>query len=141
MLPHTVIVDFAVALLLTSVACEVLAQLAEEDEFRVVATWTLVFGAGAAALSAISGYAAYDAAAPTGAAEALVLNHRNAGLVTLTAFAPAAVWRLIAGGRVPERNAGLYWLLIAVGTVSVVVTAYLGGSAVFRHGVGVILDG
>lgn len=140
MLPHTVIVDFAVALLLTSVASDLLAQLAEEDEFRVVATWTLVFGAAAAGLAAISGYAAYDAAAPTGPAEAVVLNHRNAGLLTLAAFVPAAIWRLAAGGRVPERLTGVYWCLVAMGTAAVVVTAYLGGSAVFRFGVGVVLD-
>ena len=70
-----------------------------------------------------------------------MINHRNAGLVTLAAFLPAAIWRLVAGGRVPDRLTALYWLLIGVGTAAVVVTAYLGGSAVFRYGVGVLLDG
>lgn len=139
MLPHTVIVDFAVALLLTSVAAELLARLADEDEFRVVATWTLVFGTVAAVLSALSGYAAYDDAAPTGVAEAVVLNHRNAGLVALTCFVPVASWRLALRGRWPERYATLYWLLTAIGTLAIVVTAYLGGTSVFRHGVGVTL--
>jgi uncharacterized membrane protein len=137
-LPHTLVVDFAVALLLTSVATDLLARLADDDEFRVVATWTLVFGAIAAILAAISGYAAYDDAAPTGAAEAVVLNHRNAGLVLVACFVPAAVWRLAAGGRPPTRFAGVYWTLVAIGTTAVVVAAYLGGNAVFRHGVGVL---
>jgi uncharacterized membrane protein len=137
-LPHTVVVDFAVALLLTSVITDLLARLADEDEFRVVATWTLVFGAVAAIFAAISGYAAYDDAAPTGVAEAVVLNHRNAGLALLACFVPAAIWRLASGGRPPARLAGLYWTLIAVGTAAVVVAAYLGGTAVFRHGVGVL---
>jgi uncharacterized membrane protein len=137
-LPHTVIVDFAVALLLTSVATDLLGKLAEEDEFRVVATWTLVFGAAAAMLAAISGYAAYDEAAPTGAAEAVVLNHRNAGLVILACFVPTAVWRLVLHGQRPRRAAGLYWTLTAIGSGAIVVAAYLGGNAVFRHGVGVL---
>lgn len=138
MLPHTVIVDFAVALLLTSVGADLLGKLAEEDEFRVVATWTLVFGSTAAILAAVSGYAAYDEAAPAGVAEAVVLNHRNAGLTTLACFVPAAAWRLVLRGHPPERYAAIYWGLVVIGAGAVVVTAYLGGTAVFRHGVGVL---
>ena len=102
MLPHTVVVDFAVALLLTSVGADVLSMLAEEDEFRVVATWTLVFGTGAAIFAALSGYAAYDDAAPTGLAEAVILNHRNAGLVTLACFVPASVMAATAARARPR---------------------------------------
>jgi len=138
LLPHTVVVDFAVALLLTSVGADVLSMLAEEDEFRIVATWTLVFGTGAAIFAALSGYAAYDDAAPTGLAEAVILNHRNAGLVTLACFVPAAAWRLLMRGHAPEKYAIAYWSLVTLGTCAVLVTAYLGGTAVFRHGVGVL---
>lgn len=138
MLPHTVVVDFAVALLLTSVGADLLCMLAEEDEFRIVATWTLVFGTVAAIFAAFSGYAAYDEAAPTGLAEAVILNHRNAGLVTLACFVPASAWRLMLRGHTPEKYAIGYWSLVALGTSAVVVTAYLGGAAVFRHGVGVL---
>jgi len=138
LLPHTVVVDFAVALLLTSVGADLLSKLAEEDEFRIVATWTLVFGAGAAIFAALSGYAAYDDAAPTGLAEAVVLNHRNAGLVTLACFVPASIWRLVLRGHAPEKYAIGYWSLVVLGTAAVLVTAYLGGTAVFRHGVGVM---
>lgn len=115
-----------------------LSILAEEDEFRIVATWTLVFGTGAAIFAALSGYAAYDDAAPTGLAEAVILNHRNAGLVTLACFVPATAWRLLLRGHLPEKNAAGYWSLVVLGTCAVVVTAYLGGTAVFRHGVGVM---
>lgn len=138
MLPHTVVVDFAVALLLTSVGADLLSMLAEEDEFRIVATWTLVFGTGAAIFAALSGYAAYDDAAPTGLAEAVILNHRNAGLLTLACFLPASIWRLLLHGHAPEKHAIGYWSLVALGTAAVLVTAYLGGTAVFRHGVGVM---
>jgi len=138
LLPHTVVVDFAVALLLTSVGADVLSMLAEEDEFRIVATWTLVFGTGAAIFAALSGYAAFDDAAPTGLAEAVILNHRNAGLVTLACFVPVTAWRLVLHGHPPEKYAFGYWSLVVLGTGAVLVTAYLGGTAVFRHGVGVL---
>jgi len=138
LLPHTVVVDFAVALLLTSVAADLLSKFAEDEEFRIVATWTLVFGSMAAIFAAMSGYAAYSDAAPTGVAEAVVLKHRNAGLVTLACFVPAAVWRMLLRGHAPGKNAVGYWSLVLIGTGAVLVTAYLGGTAVFRHGVGVL---
>ncbi len=140
MLPHTVIVDFGVALLLTSAACEVLAAIAEDDEFRIVALWTLVFGTAASVLAAISGFAAYNDAAPVGAADTVVIWHRNAGIAMLACFLPAAVWRLVLRGEYPQRLTAVYWTIVVIGTAAVAVTAYLGGTAVFRHGVGV-LDG
>ena len=140
MLPHTVIVDFGVALLVTSAGCEVLAAIAEDDEFRIVALWTLVFGTAASTLAAISGFAAYTAAAPVGAADTVVIWHRNAGIVMLACFLPAAAWRLALRGAYPRRFAEVYWTIIVVGTAAVAVTAYFGGNAVFRHGVGV-MDG
>lgn len=137
MVPHTVIVDFAVALLLTSLLCDGLAAVAEERDLTVVAFWTLMFGTIAAALSAISGFDAASTAAPTGDALQAVTWHRNAGIGTVVCFVPVAAWRFLVGGRPPERLAPAYWTLTAVGAGCLVVTAYLGGAAVFRHGVGV----
>lgn len=137
MVPHTVIVDFAVALLFTSVLCDALAAVAEERDLTVVASWLLTFGSIAAALAALSGYSAASAAAPTGRALETINWHRNLGIATLSCFAPVAVWRLLAGGRPPTRLSALYWGLTALGTALLAITAYLGGTAVFRFGVGV----
>jgi len=41
-------------------------------------------------------------------------------------------------GHAPEKYAIAYWSLVTLGTCAVLVTAYLGGTAVFRHGVGVL---
>lgn len=139
MLPHTVVVDFAVALLTTSVVCDLLASTVEEEDLRVVASWTLIFGTLAAAFAVLSGYAAHGAAAPTGAAETAVIRHRFGGWVVLLTFTPLAAWRLAAGGQLPERARSLYWCLALLGLGALTVTAYLGGNAVFRHGVGVSL--
>jgi len=141
LVPHTIVVDFAVALLLTSVVCDALAGLAEEDELRIVAFWTLLLGTVAAAFAVLSGFAAAKIAAPTGVAQAIIIRHRNLGLAVLAAFGPLAAWRLFAGRRVPERQAHWYWLLTAIGAGILVVTAWYGGTAVFRHGVGVVAPG
>lgn len=135
MVPHTVVVDFAVALLLTSVGCDLLGGAAEEDDLHIVALWTLLFGAGAAALSVLSGYAAADAVEPTGDALQTVLWHRNTAIATLVGALPLAAWRFRAGAAPPTH--GAYWLLTVFTIGSLLVTAYLGGSSVFRYGVGV----
>ncbi len=139
MVPHTVVVDFAVALLATSVLCDLLASTVDEGDLRIVASWTLVFGALAAAFAVLSGYAAHSAALPAGAAEATVIRHRLGGWIVLLTFAPLAAWRLVARGQLPKRGRSLYWLVALLGAGALAVTAYLGGSAVFRHGVGVAL--
>lgn len=137
MVPHTVVVDFAVALLITSLACDLLAALAGEQELRTVAFWTLLFGTGAAALAVLSGFAAARVATPEGAALDLVHLHRNVAIATLACFLPVAALRIRSGKLPPERMATAYWLLAVSGLVLLVTAAYLGGSAVFRHGVGV----
>ncbi|MFW6198212.1 MAG: DUF2231 domain-containing protein [Acidobacteriota bacterium] len=137
MVPHSVVVDFAVALLITSMACDLLGRVAEEDDLVTVATWTLYFGTMAAGFAVLSGYAAHDLAAPTGAAGETALSHRNAALVTLSCFAACTIWRLRGHGEIRGRWCGLYWLIASVGLGSLVVTGWLGGRLVFFHGVGV----
>ncbi len=140
MAPHTLVVDFAVALLITSVTCDLLASIGEEPELRVVATWTLYFGATAAALSVLSGYSAASVATEQpleAAAAAMVVLHRNLGIATALVFGCCAAWRGAAGGAPPARRAQLYWLLTAFGATVLLLGAFFGGSLVFRHGVGV----
>lgn len=138
MVPHTIVVDFAVALLVTSVVFDLLGGLAEEPELRTAGWWTLLFGTVAAAFSVISGYdAAADAPQAPPVAEVVVL-HRNLGIAGLAAFAACALWRGARRGRIPDgRLAPLYWATALVGVALVVVTAYHGGMLVFRFGVGV----
>ena len=127
------------ALLATSVVCDLLASTVDEEDLRIVGSWTLTFGAIAAVFAVLSGYAAHNAALPTGAAEATVIRHRFGGWIVLATFAPLAAWRLFSGGQLPKRGRSVYWLLALLGAVALATTAYLGGSAVFQHGVGVTL--
>lgn len=138
LVPHTIVVDFAVALLVTSVAFDLLGALAEEPDLRTAGWWTLLFGTVAAAFSVFSGYdAAVDAPQAPPVGEVVVL-HRNLGIATLVAFAACALWRGARGGGIPDgRLAALYWATAVVGVVLLTVTAYYGGTLVFRFGVGV----
>lgn len=141
MVPHPIIVDFAVALLVVSVGFDVLASLADERDLRVVAWWTLMVGTVAAALAVLSGYAAAgDAASRPRVVETIAL-HRNFGIVTLLCFGTCALWRARRPGSFPERFQDAYWAIAAVGLICLLVTAYFGGILVFRLGVGFVPQG
>lgn len=137
MVPHTVIVDFAVALLLTSFACDLLAVTVEERELAIVAWWTLLFGMVAAAFALISGFTAARGAPPAPEITATLVRHRNLAIAAAVCFGACAAWRGASQGRLPRRFQGLYWLLAGTGSAMLVVAAYYGGLLVFRFGVGV----
>jgi len=138
MVPHAIIVDFATALLVVSVAFDMLAAVVEERDLRVVSGWTLLLGTIAAAFSALSGYATASELSVAGRVADTVELHRYFGLVTLACFTACAVWRARKPDHFPERHAGVYWTLAWIGLGSLLVTAYFGGILVFRFGVGVV---
>lgn len=139
MVPHPIIVDFAVALLVVSVAFDALAAVVDERDLRVVAWWTLMLGTVAAALAVLSGYVAATLAGDEPVVVETVRLHRNLGLATLACFTVCALWRINAPGSFPVRYRDAYWALAAVGLACLIITAYFGGVLVFRHGVGFVL--
>ena len=136
MVPHPIIVDFAVALLVVSVGFDLLASLADERDLRVVAWWTLLVGTVAAALAVISGYAAAQVAGTEPRVVETIALHRNLGIVTLVCFGVCSLWRARRPGSFPDRYRDVYWAIAAVGLATLLVTAYFGGILVFRLGVG-----
>jgi uncharacterized membrane protein len=136
MVPHPIIVDFAVALLVVSVAFDVLAAVVEERDLRVVSWWCLMIGTVAAALSVLSGYVAAGIAGTEPEVLDTIHLHRNLGITTLACFATCALWRIRVPGSFPTRYRDAYWAVTAVGLAALIVTAYLGGVLVFRLGVG-----
>ena len=138
MVPHAIVVDFAVALLVTSFVCDLIAATVEERDLRVVAWWTLQFGTLAAAFALLSGFAAAQGVSGGEHLTSTLLNHRNLAIVTLTCFVLCLVWRGALKGSLPQRYQGLYWAFAGLGTVALILTGYHGGILVFRLGVGVV---
>ena len=141
MVPHAIIVDFAIALRVVSVGFDMLAAIVEERELRVVSWWTLLLGTMSAALAALSGYATASELNVVGQVSETVETHRYLGLTTLACFVTCSVWRARGPDSFPERYAGLYWTLASIGLGSLLATAYFGGILVFRFGVGVVPPG
>ncbi len=141
MVPHAIVVDFAVALLVTSFVCDLIAATVEERDLRVVAWWTLQFGTLAAVFALLSGFAAAQGVTGDDHLTRTLLNHRNLAIVTLACFVACLVWRGALRGSLPQRYQGLYWALAVLGTVALILTGYHGGILVFRLGVGVLPAG
>lgn len=138
MVPHPIIVDFAVALLVVSFGFDVLASVVNDRDLRVVSWWTLLIGTVAAALAVVSGYAAANVASAEPSVVETISLHRNLGIVTLVCYAACSAWRIPHPGSFPDRYRDLYWALAAIGLAALVLTAYFGGILVFRLGVGYI---
>jgi len=138
MVPHAIVVDFAVALLVTSFICDLIAATVEERDLRIVAWWTLQFGALAAAFALLSGFAAAQGISGSDQLTRTLLNHRNLAIITVACFAACLAWRAALRGAFPQRHQGLYWALAGLGTVTLILTGYHGGILVFRLGVGVL---
>jgi uncharacterized membrane protein len=138
MVPHAIVVDFALALLVTSFICDLIAATVEDHDLRIVAWWTLQLGTLAAAFAVLSGFVAAQGVSGSDHLIRTLLNHRNLAIVSLTCFAACLLWRGAMGGSVPERYRGLYWAVAGLGTVALILTGYHGGILVYRLGVGVV---
>ena len=137
MVPHAIVVDFAVALLVTSFVCDLIAATVEERDLRIVAWWTLQFGTLAAAFALLSGFAAAKGVSGGDHLTRTLLNHCNLAIATLACFVVCLAWRGALRGSLPQRYQGLYWALAGLGTATLILTGYHGGILVFRLGVGV----
>ena len=137
MVPHAIVVDFAIALLVTSFVCDLIAATVEERDLRIVAWWTLQFGTLAAAFAVLSGFAAAQGVSGGDQLTHTLLNHRNLAIATLASFVACLAWRGALRGSFPQRYQGIYWALAGLGTVTLILTGYHGGILVFRLGVGV----
>lgn len=138
---HPVLVHFTIAPLLLSVAAFVgAALLPAKNDWRgqmvVFAHWNLRLGYLFALVTAWLGWLAYDSVAHDDAGHVAMTAHRDAAMLTVALFTPffiASWFRQRIG-----RGLGLV-LAIAVllPGAALVRTGWLGGEAVFRHGLGV----
>ena len=138
MVPHAIVVDFAIALLVTSFLCDLVAATVEDRDLRIVGWWTLQLGTLAAAFAILSGFAAAQGVSGNDYLTSTLMNHRNLAIFSSACFAACLVWRGTSGGESPERFRGLYWTIAGSGTVALILTGYHGGILVFRLGVGVL---
>jgi len=134
---HSALNDFPVALLVASVAFDLAASGPRRASLQSAAYWSLVAGAGAAILAAISGLITAYSVEPTPAFLQTLQTHRVLGLTITALFAALAGWRIWRKNVFSVAEQQSYIMAALVGALVLLWTAHLGGTMVYRHGVGV----
>lgn len=138
---HPMFVHFTVGLLFIAVLLSVVARFMSagnlQEQCLLVASWNLWLGAGITVLTVVAGVVAYNSVAhDTPSHEAMTL-HRNWALVTAALFLVLAVWSWRRAKAGQGMNTALLIALLMSGGL-LVSTAWLGGEAVYRYGLGVM---
>jgi len=138
---HPMFVHFTVGLLSIAILLSIAAQFMPagklREQWQLVAQWNLWIGAGFTVLTVLAGVVAYNSVAHDIPSHEAMTEHRNWALVTAGLFIILAIWswqRAKAG--LGMSTVLLIALLISGGLLA--STAWLGGEAVYRYGLGVM---
>ena len=138
---HPIFVHFTVALLSISVALFVVTRFMGNEKLRsqweVVAQWNLWLGAIITLVTVAMGVVAYNTVAHDTPSHEAMTEHRNWALVTAALFEVLAVWVALRA-RAGQGINTLILLGLVVGGGLLFSTAWHGGEAVYRYGLGVM---
>ena len=140
---HPAVVHFPIVLLLLAVSIDVLALLTGRPGWHRT-TWRLLVAGTLGALAAVlTGDASAADYRDAGRIGGLVQDHEDAATVCLLLFAITCMGRLpLALGRHQTRRWLPYWVALSVAAAALLIwTSDLGGQLVFRHGIGVRVEG
>lgn len=135
---HPVLVHFAFALSVSASLAYIVSALPLagrfRDTLRPAADWMLAFGAVAILATVAAGFQAYYSVAHDGPSHAAMTTHRNWAVPTSLFILSLAGWRYATRKTAPR---GIFIALMALGALSLSVTAWWGGNLVFKYGLGV----
>jgi uncharacterized membrane protein len=134
---HPFVLHFAVALLLMAPLFDVLGLLLRREALLLAGRWNTLIGTLAGLLALVTGLGAQASLGPTSAAgEALLHLHSALGFVTMAVWLPVAGWRLASKLPLPLRARTIYLAAAISGAAILTFETVLGGTLVYRHGVG-----
>lgn len=137
---HPVFVHFTVALLSLAALLSVVTpfiQTSLKEQWHTVTLWSLWFGAGFTVITALTGLYAYNTVAHDVPSHAVMTDHRNWAIATITLTLCMAIWSALRVRR--KRELGVWFVVGMVVTGGMLVgTAWRGGEVVYRYGVGVM---
>lgn len=134
---HPMFVHFPIAFLLTFFILDVIASVANKDEWRNVAGWLLYLGAATGIVTVATGlYAA--AIVPHGEnVHDIMEHHEQFGLAVLSLAFVLSLWRWL-GGRFLRGGVNVLYLgVAAIMVICMSVGADFGGLMVYHYGVNV----
>ncbi len=137
---HPIFVHFTVALFSLAVGLYVITPFLKpplQDQWMIVARWALWFGAGFTVITLLTGLYAYNTVAHDTASHIAMTDHRNWAIVTATLFFILSIWSFVHVKR--KQTHGIVFaiaMVVAGGLLG--ATAWHGGEAVYRFGLGVM---
>jgi len=137
---HPIFVHFTVALLSLSVGLFIVTPFMNpplREQWQIVARWTLWFGAGFTILTGLAGLDAYNTVAHDTPSHEAMTDHRNWAIATMLVFFSLAIWSFIRVRR-QQVSSVVFVVLMLVGGGLLASTAWRGGEAVYRYGLGVM---
>lgn len=135
---HPLFVHFPIALLMFSVACDILGKIFKKDSLENTGWWSLFFGVIAIAVTAITGFLAGDSVPHPEAAHELMENHELLQIIAGSVFLLMFIIRIINKTRLPQKTLtfALYLTIALAGVGILSYGAHLGGRLVYELGVG-----
>lgn len=135
---HPVLVHFAFALSVSASLAYIVSALPLagrfRDTLRPAADLMLAFGVVAILATVAAGFQAYYSVAHDGPSHAAMTTHRNWAVPTSLFILALAGWRYATRNTPPR---GIFIALMAMGALSLSVTAWWGGNLVFKYGLSV----
>jgi uncharacterized membrane protein len=129
---HPSIVHFPIALLPVSIGADIIGRATGNRGLLETARYTMGIAAVGSALSGVTGLIAQEEVNVEGETLDLLITHRNLNIGSTLLAGAMALWR----SRRYRPSLGYLGLgLAGVGTI--IYSAYLGGTLVYKHGVGV----
>lgn len=134
---HAALNDLPAALLLAAVLFDLAGWALKRETLRAVGTWTLWGGVIGGWAAYLSGRMAEDAIDHGEAIHELMQRHQRLALYLMILFTVMLVWKLWRRGRLSAIEDLTVRLLGIGGLALLMLTANLGGRAVFDHAAGV----
>lgn len=137
---HPIFVHFTVALLSLAVGLFVVTPFLKgtlQEQWRIVANWSLWFGAGFSVITGLAGLYAFNTVAHDTPSHAAMTEHRNWAVAAIVLFLTLATWHIIRVRRKQAIGMLFVGLMLVAGGV-LASTAWHGGEVVYRYGLSVM---
>jgi uncharacterized membrane protein len=138
---HPIFVHFTVALLSLAVVFHFIYPFFSngkiKQHFNILARWNLWLGTGFGIITAIAGWFAYNSVIHDTPSHAVMTEHRNWALLTITLFIFLTAWSLLT--EIKKRQLGRNFLIgLLIAGILLFCTAWHGAESVYRYGIGVM---
>jgi uncharacterized membrane protein len=134
---HPALVHFTVALIVLGGVFEVAGILAARAELARQGGRLLLLGLVSLVPTIATGYLASNSVTLPPGSERVLERHEQSGLVLLGLLLGSQFWKAWSRGRLPPGQDRLYALVVAVVVGLTAYGAWLGGTLVYRYGIGV----